>query len=95
MEYILYFLAGLLQDFLFTVSLRYVSKEKAVHASTTAFFDNLVSVGVLYSIISRLEGERTIIAIIVYSFGIAVGTFLAMKFKFGMKDDNASSDFVH
>ncbi len=78
---IIYFLAGILQDFLFTLSLRLVNHEKALKASSVAFMDNLVSVGVLYSILSRLDSERSITAIVVYSFGIGVGTYLAMKFK--------------
>jgi uncharacterized protein YebE (UPF0316 family) len=82
----LYFLAGIIQDFLFTLSLRYVSKEKALLASSVAFFDNLVSVGVLYTILRQLDSQRTVISIIVYSLGIATGTFLAMKFKLGMKN---------
>ncbi len=78
---IIYFFAGILQDFLFTLSLRLVNHEKALKASSIAFLDNLVSVGVLYSILSRLDNERSIPAIIIYSFGIGVGTYLAMRFK--------------
>lgn len=81
---ILYFFAGIVQDFLFTLSLRYVSKEKAFLASFVAFFNNAVSVGVLYSILSRLDSQRTVFSIIIFSLGIATGTFLAMKFKLGM-----------
>lgn len=83
MDYFLvaYFIAGIVQDFLFTLSLRLVHREQALKASSVAFLDNLVSVGVLYSILSRLDKERSILAIIVYSLGVGVGTFLAMKFK--------------
>ncbi len=89
------FFAGVLNDFLFTISLRYVSKEKVVLSSTAAFFNSIVSIGVLYSIISQLEGERTLVAIVVYSLGIATGTFSAMKFKFGMRNNNPSSNIIH
>ena len=83
MEYIfiLYFFAGILQDFLFTSSLRLVNQELKVKAASVAFLDNLVSVGVLYNILTRLDNERSIIAIIVYSLGVGTGTYLAMKFK--------------
>ncbi len=78
---VIIFFAGILQDFLFTLSLRYVSKEIPAKAATVAFFDNAVSVGVLYNIIKKLDDDRTWLAIIVYSLGIATGTYLAMKLK--------------
>ena len=78
---IVIFFAGILQDFLFTLSLRYVSKEIPHKAAIMAFFDNAVSVGVIYSIIKKLDDERTLFAIIIYSLGIATGTYLAMKLK--------------
>ena len=84
----LYFLAGILNDFLFTLSLRYVNREKAYLASLVAFFNSVVGISVLYTILSKLEEDRTFIAILIYSLGIATGTFLAMKFKFGMKIDS-------
>lgn len=83
MEYIfiLYFSAGILQDFLFTSSLRLVNKNLAFKASSMAFLDNLVSVGVLYSILTKLDNERSIIAIIIYSLGVGTGSYFAMKLK--------------
>ena len=83
---LLYYLAGILQDFLFTLSLRYVGKEKPFSASFVAFFNNFVSVGVLYTILRQFDEQRTLISIIIYSLGIATGTFLAMKFQFGMEN---------
>lgn len=46
-----------------------------------AFLDNLVSVGVLYSILTKLDNERSIIAIIIYSLGVGTGSYFAMKLK--------------
>jgi len=43
----------------------------------------MISLGVFYDILTRLDTERSILAITVYSLGIAVGTFIAMKSKFG------------
>ncbi|MDD5547636.1 MAG: hypothetical protein PHN74_01910 [Candidatus Pacebacteria bacterium] len=39
----------------------------------------------LYNILNRLDDERSFVAIIIYSLGIATGTFLAMKFKLEQK----------
>jgi hypothetical protein len=33
-----------------------------------------------------LDSDRSILAIIIYAAGVATGTFLGMKFKFGMED---------
>jgi len=81
-----FFAAGILQDFLFTLSLRLVNKELAVKAASVAFLDSLVSVGVLYSILRKLDDQRSIPAIIIYCLGIAVGTYLAMRFKLGERN---------
>ena len=77
---ILYFLAGVLQDFLFTLNLRYVAKNKVFLAVLTSFLVTVVNLFVLYNILTQLDSQRTIAAIIIYAFGITTGTFLAMKF---------------
>lgn len=74
-------MAGILQDFLFTLSLRYVSKEMPPRPSLVAFFDNFVSVEVLYNIIRRIDDQKSRLAILIYSLGIATGTYLTMRFK--------------
>jgi len=38
---------------------------------------------VLYNILNELDSQRSILAILIYSVGIATGTYLAMKFKIG------------
>ncbi len=78
---IVYFFAGVLQDFLFTLNLRYVAKSKVFFAVLTSFLVTVVSLLVLYNILTNLDSQRSIIAIMVYALGIAAGTFLAMKFK--------------
>jgi len=83
---IIYFLVGIIQDFLFTLNVKYVAKEKVIPAILSSFATVFVSMMVLYNIITKLDSERSIIAIIIYSVGIATGTFLAMKFKLGLKD---------
>lgn len=78
---IIYFFAGVLQDFLFTVNLRYVAKNKVFLAVLTSFLVTVVNLVVLYNILTQLDSQRTFAAIIVYAIGITTGTFLAMKFK--------------
>jgi hypothetical protein len=85
LQLIIYFLAGVLQDFLFTLNLRYVAKNKIFLAVLTSFLVTVVNLVVLYNILTQFDSQRTFFAIIIYSFGITAGTFLAMKFKMGMK----------
>ena len=80
---IVYFLAGILQDFLFTLNLRYVAEKKVVPAVIVSFLVTVVSMVVLYNILTQLDAQRSIIAIIVFALGVATGTLLAMKFKTG------------
>jgi len=79
--YIIYFFVGILQDFLLTLNWRYVAKEKAVKASIFSFLTVVISMIVLYDILTRLSDSKSIIAIIIYGLGIGLGTFLAMKMK--------------
>jgi uncharacterized protein YebE (UPF0316 family) len=78
---IVYFLIGVLQDFLFTVNLRYVAKNKVFLAVVTSFLVTVVNLLVLYNILNQMDSQRTFITIIIYALGITTGTFLAMKFK--------------
>jgi uncharacterized protein YebE (UPF0316 family) len=81
--FIAYFFAGVLQDFLVTLNQRYVIKDHVISAVLTSFLITIVSLVVLYNILSTLDPEQSIPAIIIYALGIAVGTFLAMKLKIG------------
>ncbi|MBI4708992.1 MAG: hypothetical protein HY764_02175 [Candidatus Portnoybacteria bacterium] len=78
---IVYFLVGVIQDFLLTLNWRYVAKEKPLGATFFSFSTSVIGMVIFYNIVTRLDSDRSIIAIIVYSFGIAAGTFLAMKLK--------------
>ena len=78
--YIIYFLAGALEDFLLTLNWRFVAKEKAVPAAAFSFLTTLVGMIVLYNILSTLDNHHSIFAIITYALGIRTGTFTAMKF---------------
>ncbi|EKD32857.1 MAG: hypothetical protein ACD_76C00130G0004 [uncultured bacterium] len=81
---IIYFFAGVLQDFLFTINIRSVAKHKIFLALTSSFLVTIVNMIVLYNILTQLEADKTIIAIITYALGITAGTYLAMKLKIGL-----------
>lgn len=83
---VVYFLAGVLQDFLGTLNMRYIAKHKILLSVCTSFLVTVVALVVLYNILTNLDSERSIVAIIAYALGIAFGTFLAMKFKVGLKE---------
>ncbi len=78
---LVYFIAGVSQDFLATVHVRYIAKNKILAAMFTSFLVTVVGLLVLYNILTNLDAQSPIIAIMVYALGIMVGTFLAMKFK--------------
>lgn len=86
MDYLIYFIVGVVQDFLTTLNWRYVAKDKILSAMLFSFLTTAVGMIVLYNIITQLDPEKSIPAIIIYSLGITAGTFLAMKFKIGLKD---------
>lgn len=76
-----YFLAGVIQDFFFTLNLRLTAKEKALPAATFAFLETIITMIVLYQILTKLDKEGSIVAIIFYALGIGLGSFIAIKFK--------------
>ncbi|MFH1401676.1 MAG: DUF5698 domain-containing protein [Parcubacteria group bacterium] len=83
---IIYFLAGVLQDFLGTLNMRYIAKGKILLSVFSSFSVTVVYLLVLYNILTSLDSQRSIVAIMVYALGIGTGTFLAMKFKHGLKE---------
>lgn len=82
MDYYLfiYFAVGALEDFLATLTARYIAKEKAAQAAFLSFFNTVVTMAVLYTILAFLDTNRSVTAIAVYALGISTGTYLAMKF---------------
>lgn len=85
LQLIAYFFAGVLQDFLFTLNIKYVAINKIILAMLTSFLITVVNLVVLYNILTVMDSQRSILAIVVYAAGIATGTFLAMKLKIGPK----------
>ncbi|MDO8524472.1 MAG: DUF5698 domain-containing protein [bacterium] len=82
---ILYFLVGILQDFLLTLNWRFIAKEKAIPAAIFSFIVTITSMLVLYNIITQLDKERSIVTIITYALGVGVGTILGIKTKISLK----------
>ena len=83
MHFVIYFFAGVVQDFLLTLNWRFVSKEAPFKASFFSFLTTVVSLTVFYDIVSNLDPEQSLMAITIYALGIAVGTFLGTKIKIG------------
>jgi len=86
MNLLFFFLAGIVQDILFTLNIRFVAKEKIWPAVLTSFAVTMVSMLALYSILAKLDSQRSLAAIIIYSLGITTGTLIAMKFRLEKKD---------
>lgn len=76
---IAYFVVGVIQDFCFTMNARYIVEKKVFPAVIFSFLTVVMNLLVLYNILKDLDAERSILAIIVYSCGIAVGTYVAMR----------------
>ncbi len=82
---ILYFIAGILSDFLFTMNMRFVAKERPFLAALVSFSTTIISLYVLFSIITTLQQSRGFVAILVYALGIGTGTYIAMRLKIDKK----------
>ena len=87
MDYYLfiYFVVGIVQDFFLTLNWRFIAKGRAIAASIMSFLVTVVTMLVLYNILTRLDSERSLLAILIYALGIATGTFLGMKLRLGEK----------
>ncbi len=78
-----FFFTGLIQDFLVTLNWRYVAKQKIAPAALMSCLTTFVGMTVFYNIIKDNCG---LVAILVYALGVAVGTIVAMKCKWGFGD---------
>lgn len=81
LKLIIYFIVGVVQDFFFTLNSRYIAEKKVWPAVAFSFLTILMSMVVLYNILNEINSEQSILAIFIYSLGIALGTYLAMKFE--------------
>lgn len=82
----IYFFVGILQDFMLTLNWRYIAKHKIAPAVSMSFLVTITTMLVIYNILAKLDEQRSIVAIIIYAAGVAAGTFLGMKFKYGFED---------
>jgi hypothetical protein len=81
-EYTIFFFVGIVLAFSSTLEIEWISEQRAVAASTLRFFWQAASLTVLYTILENIKGDGGISRpILIYSFGIAIGTFLAIKLK--------------
>ena len=78
-----FFVVGLIQDFLVTLNWRYVAKQKIAPAALMSCLTTFVGMTVFYNIIKDNCG---LAAILVYALGVACGTIVAMKCKWGFGD---------
>jgi len=82
---LIYFMVGVVQDFFFTLNTKYVAEKKVFWAVVFSFLTVLISMWVLYDIVSSIDRKNGILAIFVYACGIATGTYFAMKMP-GLKE---------
>lgn len=78
---IVYFFAGIIQDFIITLNWRFIDKDKIYLAMTTSFLSVVIYLSVLYTIMTRLDSSRSVEAILAFALGVSLGTFIAMKVK--------------
>ncbi len=75
----LFFVAGVIQTVFSIIIIRYVTKEKAIHAAAITFLSSLIQLGVLASILSDIQ--NSVLSIFIFSLGIAIGAYLGIKLK--------------
>jgi len=80
---LVYFIIGVIEDFIGTMTLRFVITDRIWLATITTFVVTVISLVVFYSILVKMmeDSDNGIIAIVVYSLGISIGNFIAMKMK--------------
>jgi len=77
---VIYFFAGVISDFLFTINMRFIAKERAGWAALVSFITTIISMYVLYTILTEMSGKG-LISIVVYALGIGAGTYIAMHLR--------------
>ncbi len=76
---VVYFCVGVVQDFILTLNWRYIAENRPFASAISAFLSSTVSLLVLYNILTAIKNDRSIFAIIAYTSGIGLGTYLALK----------------
>jgi hypothetical protein len=78
LKYIIFFLAGILQDVIITYYYQTIAKEYAIRSAILATLVTLVNVVVLYKILTGIE-DQVMSIILVYAIGNGFGTMIVMK----------------
>lgn len=82
--YFVFFAVGIIEDFIGTMTLRYLIAKRIWATTLSTFVITIISLAVFYGIFVKIDqDERRILAIFVYSVGISMGTYLGMKMKMG------------
>lgn len=81
MYLLIFYIAGIVQDFVVTFNWRFIAKEKIFLSSLFSFLTTVITLLVLYNILTKLDQNRSIPAIFAYAIGVATGTLIAMKIK--------------
>lgn len=79
-SYLIYFGAGILQDIAVTIYYKLISDNKPFAVSVASFILTVINMAILYSIVSTLDPNESILMIIIFGLGNAVGAFLAVKY---------------
>jgi dolichol kinase len=78
---LLFFLAGLFQDLLWTLTMRAVSERKTYHAATLSFINNVSGTLVFYSIFEKIDPSQSLLVILIFGLGVGTGTIVGMEYK--------------
>ncbi len=78
---LLFFIAGLIQDLLWTLNVSAVSERKTFRATTYSFINTVFSMMVLYTILEQVGPDKGLIVIIAYALGVGMGTLIGMEYK--------------
>lgn len=77
---VVYFATGLLLQFIATLYVIFVADKHALRATGAAFATTIISTGMIYNIIETIGADHNYTVLVVYALGIAVGTYVGMKF---------------
>ena len=81
---IIYFLVGLIQDFLIAFYYRLVTKGAGFPAGFLSFLITIINLAVIYTILEKFNLETSFLAIFAYAIGNGVGTYIGVKSKLGI-----------
>ena len=78
---LLFYIAGLLQDLLWTLTIGAVSERKTYFAASLSFVNTVSGTIIFYRIFEQIDQDSGLLAILVYGLGVATGTIIGMEYK--------------